>query len=186
MTAENKQERKEKMTPYTEVITQSKSWSCPESGTYKVICVGSGGDGTTDGKVGDMGQIDMKHITLQKGVSVSCTISSDTSFGSYITCSKGASISLAMAPNGLSLSTGLFVGGVGGYTLDGTFGGDGAIFAYSGSNASIMTSISPIKNGGMPGSTGLGYGAGGGFTENNMNKSVTMGRSGVIVIQRVE
>lgn len=174
------------MIPYTEVITQSKGWSCPESGTYKVICVGSGGDGTTDGMVGDMGQIDMKCLALQKGASISCTISSDTSFGSYMSCSKGSSIPLALSPNGSNVCTGVFVGGVGGYTLDGTFGGNGAIFAYTGTNATNLTSTSPVKNGGMPGATGNGYGAGGGYASNTAGKSATLGRSGVIVIQRVE
>ena len=90
------------MIPYTEVITQSKGWSCPESGTYKVICVGSGGDGTTDGMVGDMGQIDMKCLALQKGASISCTISSDTSFGAtdsrVIFHRRSASIQMYRAP----------------------------------------------------------------------------------------
>jgi len=78
------------------------------------------------------------------------------------------------------------VGGVGGYTLDGTFGGNGAIFAYTGTNATNLTSTSPVKNGGMPGATGNGYGAGGGYASNTAGKSATLGRSGVIVIQRVE
>lgn len=85
-----------------------------------------------------------------------------------------------------NVCTGVFVGGVGGYTLDGTFGGNGAIFAYTGTNATNLTSTSPVKNGGMSGATGNGYGAGGGYASNTAGKSATLGRSGVIVIQRVE
>ena len=173
------------MIPYTETITVSSSWSCPESGTYKVICIGQGGDATTDGKIGDMGQIKMKFLTFTKGESVSCTISTYTAFGTHINCAKGASLPIALAPNGSSVINNLAIGGTGGYTLDGTFGGSGAIFAYLGSNSSAISVTAPNKNGGQPGETGLGYGAGGGFRAKSTEKLVTLGSNGAIIIQRV-
>lgn len=68
-----------------------------------------------------------------------------TSFGSYLSAAGG----LVTVP---VLSTSLSnYGGVGGYTLDGVYGG-------AGSNGSATAS----KNGGIAYTAGIGYGAGGG------------------------
>ena len=173
------------MTPYTEIITQNMTWYCPENGTYKIICIGSGGDGSVDGKIGDMGQIGMKFLSFVKGQTVSCTISSNTAFGTYINCAKGGTLPIALAPNGIPTVTNLAVGGIGGYTVDGMLGGSGAIFAYSSGTSSNIASTAPIKNGGLAGDTGIGYGAGGGFKAKSTEKTVTQGRMGAIIIQRI-
>lgn len=162
---------------YIKLIEATSNWTCPKSSTYLVICVGGGGggiSGTGNNHTGRAGQLAVETVTLPANAIVPCTIGNggnagndsaaatdggSTLFGAYLSASGGSRRYDSM--NG---------GGEGGYTLDGTYGGNGGYRASG--NAGGAT-----KNGGAPGSPGLGYGAGG--------SQYSGGSKGVIVIKDI-
>ncbi len=66
-------------TIYSETITANKTWTCPKSGIYKVICVGGGGAGSA------------KSGTSSSTVEANGEAGKTTSFGSYLSAKGGAS-----------------------------------------------------------------------------------------------
>ena len=62
---------------YSETIKASKTWTCPKSGIYKIICVGGGGSGAAS----------IKNLadTVTSG-----TAGGTTAFGTYLSASGGA------------------------------------------------------------------------------------------------
>lgn len=116
-------------------IEASQEWICPETGSYKVICVGGGGGGV----VGSSG--------------------GTTSFGTYLSAGGGV-----MTRSILGASS---IGGSGGYTVNGVYGGSGAYLFGSDSSAYLA---SAVNNGGHIAQTGIGYGAGGGSNSNYYGK----------------
>ena len=133
---------------HIEWIESSKTWTCPKSGKYKVICVGGG----ASGGVKNTGS----STTVQPSVA-----GGTTSFGSILSAAGGTS-SGAICKVG---SNPAVVGGYGGW--DGiNYGGTPAIVdAKEGTFAAVA-----VGNGGMANTsdlasyhtTGVGYGAGGG------------------------
>lgn len=159
---------------YYRLITSNTNWKCPKTGTYKIIAVGKGGDGGSN-SVGCAGKLAEAVTDITKDTSVSCSFSSGVSFGSIVTAADGAS---EPVPFGQSIAP-YAAGGEGGYTPDGVYGGVGAAF---GPGISGMAGLNATKNGGFPGSTGFGYGAGGGCTNTGTALQHTSGSGGCIVV----
>ncbi len=118
-------------------IKSSQTWTCPKAGAWKVVCVGGGASGG---------------IIFHENTSALQSAGGTTSFGNLLSAPGGA-IESACA-SGINSC-----GGYGGY--DGmNYGGAPAIIIKS---SSYYTATASSKNGGAPGSPGLGYGAGGGI-----------------------
>ena len=121
---------------YEEWITTSKTWTCPKTGIWEIICVGGGAGGGLKPNA--------------SGNTFSQNTGGTTSFGSYLSASGGSK----------SNESGGFtgdVGGTGGYTGF-NYGGIGEVRYTSTAN-----DVSPATgNGGYIMEPGLGYGAGGG------------------------
>lgn len=111
-------------------IEASQEWICPETGSYKVICVGGGGGGYS-------------------------TSGGTTSFGTYLSAKGGISASA------YSQFDYTIMGGEGGYTVNGVYGGSGAA-VYKSNDGTVCCGISAVGNGGNAHANGSGYGAGGG------------------------
>lgn len=88
-------------------IETSQKWICPETGSYKVICVGGGGGG----------------YNLGEGIN-----GGTTSFGTYLSA-RGGGVITSEGVNAAGM------GGSGGYTVNGVYGGSGAL-VNDGSNSS--------------------------------------------------
>lgn len=124
---------------HIEWIESSKTWTCPKSGKYKVICVGGGASG--GGKFSS------------SGTYVSTVAGGTTSFGTILSAAGGASDS-----SNAALSNTSKVSGYGGFTGV-SYGGSPSII-YNGDTLSVAFGAG---NTGLPGATaGIGYGAGGG------------------------
>lgn len=67
---------------YCETIESSKTWTCPKTGVWKVICIGGGGAGYGYGKI----KSQTAEYTTAAG-----TAGGITSFGSYLSASGGKS-----------------------------------------------------------------------------------------------
>lgn len=92
---------------YFEVITASKTWTCPKSGIYKIIAVGGG---SSHAVRCDFATTDPVSETLY-------TAGGATSFGSILTAKGGVpqklgELKLTTAKGGIPIK-----GGAGGYTL---------------------------------------------------------------------
>lgn len=133
---------------YYERITASKTWTCPKTGRYKIICVGGGASG---------GARPSNSEALKQNSG------GTTSFGSYVSASGGSTVTSSVK--------GMGVGGFGGYTGI-AYGGAGGMAL--GSNVSS----SPALNGGMVGYTGVGYGAGGGIITDSFTNHIAPGKCG--------
>lgn len=122
---------------YYERITTNKTWTCPKTGRYKIICVGGGASG--GGK--------------PRGSSTNSkqNTGGTTSFGSYVSAAGGSTTAMVAASA---------VGGIGGYTGVAYGGSGGCVY---GSQSAVASTV----NGGCPGTSGLGYGAGGGATSSS-------------------
>lgn len=120
-----------------EYIESTKTWTCPQSGIWKVTCVGGGASGGI--------------VEGTSNIGICQAAGGSTSFGSYLSASGGAALTLV-----ISESDNRFVGGEGGYDLL-NYGGAGYI--QRGSNMFIQLT----DNGGSFFElTGKGWGAGGG------------------------
>lgn len=143
---------------YYERITASKTWTCPKTGRYKIICVGGGASGKVQTSADDS--------TGKQNAG------GTTSFGSYVSVKGGAVTS--------AVQNVMAVGGYGGYTGV-AYGGAGACIAATSSAAS-----SAVINGGCFGETGLGQGAGGGATSNNTSARIAPGRCGDLKVTELD
>ncbi len=118
-------------------IKSSQTWTCPKAGAWRIICVGGGANGGI--------------TTGMRCTSALQSAGGTTSFGSLLSAPGGA----------IEVCTSLYVfscGGFGGY--DGiNYGGSPMILTHNTSNFSLCGASG---NGGSLGSSGLGYGAGGG------------------------
>lgn len=129
-----------------EVITASKTWTCPKTGIYKIIAVGGGSSGAI--------YATFSNITAKKVNSkVVCTAGGNTTFGSLLTAKGGNITAYSQIDYGNTSSTQQLFGGAGGYTLQ-NYGGIGGYME-------IYHNVQPTINGGFPGYPGNGYGAGG-------------------------
>ena len=135
---------------YCEMITASKTWSCPKAGRWKIICVGGGASG-------GIGTISGTAETVQQNAG------GTTSFGSYLSALGGT--------KDLHGGNYDFVGGHGGYTGI-SYGGAGGI------QVSKTSFTSPVINGGLPRTTGIGYGAGGGSSISGSDNRPISGKCG--------
>lgn len=120
-------------------IKSSQTWTCPKAGVWKIVCVGGGASGG---------------VTFYPNVSALQSTGGTTSFGSLLSAPGGTIESVC--------SIGVkSCGGYGGY--DGmNYGGVSMMASRSTSGADTTFLSSAAGNGGMIGSPGLGYGAGGG------------------------
>ena len=125
-------------------IKSSQSWTCPKAGAWKIVCVGGGASGG---------------VTFHANVSALQSAGGTTSFGSLLSAPGGAVE--ACCPTGGTKSC----GGYGGY--DGmNYGGTPMIAQRITTSENTTAFLSPASgNGGVLGSPGLGYGAGGGVGE---------------------
>lgn len=120
-------------------IKSSQTWTCPKAGAWKVVCVGGGASGG---------------VTFHPNVSALQSAGGTTSFGSLLSAPGGAIETVC--PTGIRSC-----GGYGGY--DGmNYGGTPMIGIRSATDSDVTNLSSAVGNGGVIGSTGLGYGAGGG------------------------
>ena len=170
------------------------TWTCPETGTYKIIAVGGGAAGTAS-YGGGSGELALGTLALQKGDVVQYQIGqggrNGTAFGSF-QCNSSSSIFGDLTAPGANGNSGGFDGGVGasaggagGYDLQ-TYGGRGMHYMADPSSSSAATYVrqglmAPDRNGGTSANagavtSGAGYGAGGGANQD--------GKDGVIVIMR--
>lgn len=133
---------------YFEVITATKSWTCPKSGIYKIIAVGGGSSHAV--------QLYDSSTPLE---GIACASGGNTTFGNILTAKGGAVSSVgAVFKNGGTSLYRSFRGGAGGYDLQ-KYGGEGGICI--GNTNPISMIMPPTINGGVPGKQGSGYGAGG-------------------------
>lgn len=95
---------------YLHYVEESKSWTCPKTGVWKVICVGGGASG---GYYGLSSKIVAQHT------------GGTTSFGSYLSAQGGAKRCVPNPSNG-QISTGSALSNVGSYGMAmGQIGYDG-------------------------------------------------------------
>lgn len=142
---------------YLHYIEESKSWTCPKSGVWKVICVGGGASG---GYYGSASKIIAQHTGGM------------TSFGSYLSAQGGAKRCVPNPSNG-QISAGVAITGVGYYGMamgqigyDGTncavtdggnrgygAGGDACIFDFAilRKNGTMSDSVDGVNVGGSCG-----------------------------------
>ena len=123
---------------HIEWIESSKTWICPKSGKYKVICVGGGASGACKVSGGTQQTIASK-------------AGGTTSFGSYLSANGGAAAELVENVH--------YASGFPGFTGF-NYGGAPSIALKDGVSA-LATMV--LNEGGIPGkTTAPGYGAGGG------------------------
>lgn len=124
-------------------IKSSQTWTCPKAGAWKIVCVGGGASGG---------------LAFYADVSAFQSAGGTTSFGSLLSASGGA-IETACP----TLIKGC--GGYGGY--DGmNYGGTPMIVQRVNTTDNTTAHLTPASgNGGVLGTPGLGYGAGGGVGE---------------------
>lgn len=131
---------------YLHYIEESKSWTCPKSGVWKVICVGGGATACLQATEA------AGYLGFQGGA---------TSFGSYVA-----------ADGGVFASGSLQVQGFGGQSgFDGINYGSTAMACkgYSGSNSGYGYAVAGGAS--LPTyGTGFGYGASGGYKGSDINE----------------
>lgn len=172
---------------YLYYIEESKSWTCPKSGIWKVICVGGGGAGLT--------------YYTDTAYSIG-TAGGTTSFGSILSASGGISGTdvnkdkIEMTDSNYSVR---YAMGINGYNGAGVYGAESGEYIGSGYGASggagyTNTNVK-VRHSGLPGdvksvitdisegtSIACTIGAGGTVT----NKGITIafpGKSGAIIVQ---
>lgn len=172
---------------YCETIETSKTWTCPKSGIWKVICVGGGGAGLayytdTANSIGTAG--------------------GTTSFGSILSASGGISGTdvnkdkIEMDDSNYSIR---YVMGINGYNGAGVYGAESGEYIGSGYGASggagyVSTNVK-VRHSGLPGDvksvitdisegTSIACTIGSGGTVTNKGKSIAFpGKSGAIIVQ---
>lgn len=115
--------------PPMQIITESGTWTCPRTGTYRVTCIGCGG--STDVYLstitesrgfcvagGGAGGIADSQLEISKGIDVVVTVSiAVTSFGPYLSAAAGQA-GVAYSQQGSIVQT----AGVGGIASGGNIG----------------------------------------------------------------
>lgn len=170
---------------YCETIEESKTWVCPKSGIWKVICVGGGGAGSAHYTDNDF---------------IIGTSGETTSFGNYISAVGGISgenINGGTVNYTREAKTTAF--GINGYNGVAEYGSPSGDYIGTGYGASggACSSIATTYNAGLPGSVkstiidiGEGtsipctIGAGGGVTKTGKQSlNAWPGKSGAIIVQ---
>lgn len=137
-------------------ITQSLTFTVPQTGTYLVTCVGHGGKGSHLPAFysyvrasGASGAIAKSKLSLTQGQQIEVTVTSAlSSFGNYLSATAGADGGGAAAPSGGTASGGnmINVNGIDGLAT--TYGGYGASTALTTPNATNWGSINSAYRGG--------------------------------------
>lgn len=144
---------------HIEWIESSKTWICPKSGKYKVICVGGGASGACE----------VPGSTQQ---TIASKAGGTTSFGSYLSANGGAAAEL--------VENVYYASGFPGFTGF-NYGGAPSIAIKEASASRIATMV--LNEGGIPGkTTAPGYGAGGGA----IGDAVGAGNAGRIKVTIVD
>ena len=177
---------------YIQYIEESKTWTCPKSGVWKVICVGGGGAGFT-------------YRDNDKNDNSIGTAGGTTSFGSILSAPGGMSgvdINKNKAQFFESNYDIRYTVGINGYNGAGVYGAESGEYIGSGYGASggagAPNGSSYSHNSGLPGdvksvitdisegtSIACTIGAGGTVTTigNNPNSIAFPGKSGAIIVQ---
>ena len=172
---------------YCETIETSKTWTCPKSGVWKVICVGGGGAG----------------LSYYNGTSFSIgTAGGTTSFGSILSASGGISGTdvnkdkIEMADSNYSIR---YAMGINGYNGAGVYGAESGEYIGSGYGASggagYVNTNAKVRHSGLPGDvksvitdisegTSIACTIGSGGTVTTDKYAVAFpGKSGAIIVQ---
>lgn len=138
---------------YSETLRANKTWTCPKSGIYKIICVGGGGSGAAT-------------ITNTADAAVSGTAGGTTAFGTFISASGGATGADAYA-KGYITAAGIVAGGSSIYISGCSINGYNGASVYGTPNAASVT--------------GCGYGASGAAAAKGGSLFATGGQPGEVV-----
>ena len=172
---------------YLYYIEESKSWTCPKSGVWKVICVGGGGAGFT---------------YQDKDESSIGTAGGTTSFGSILSAFGGISGAdvnkdkIGMADSNYSIRYAMGINGYNGAGVYGTESGEyiGSGYGASGGAGNANTNTK-VHHSGLPGDvksvitdisegTSIACTIGSGGTVTNKGISIAFpGKSGAIIVQ---
>lgn len=175
---------------YCETIEESKTWTCPKSGIWKVICVGGGGAGSAHNAA----------VVLAIGTS-----GKTTSFGNYISAVGGISGEDINGGSNHTRAANTPAFGINGYNGAAEYGSPSGDYIGTGYGASggAYSKDGAISNAGLPGnvksiiididagtSIPCTIGAGGSVTKtgtgNDSAKAGTNawpGKSGAIIVQ---
>lgn len=138
---------------YSETIKASKTWTCPKSGVYKIICVGGGGSGAAS-------------LANTAATAISGTAGGTTAFGTYLSASGGATGADAYV-KGYITAAGISQSG-------------GSVF-YSGNSINGYNGASVYGTPNAASVTGCGYGASGAAAAKGGTLFVTGGQPGEVV-----
>lgn len=139
---------------YSETIKASKTWTCPKSGIYKIICIGGGGSGSAS--LGNTAE-----------TATSGTAGGTTSFGTYLSAAGGATGADNYA-KGYITAAGIATMGTG--TV---FNSGHSINGYNGASVYGTPNTASV--------TGCGYGASGAAAAKGGSLFVTGGQPGEVV-----
>ncbi len=138
---------------YSETLRANKTWTCPKSGIYKIICVGGGGSGAAT-------------ITNTADAAISGTAGGTTAFGTYVAASGGATGADAYA-KGYITAAGINQSG------NNMFNSGNSINGYNGASVYGTPNAASV--------TGCGYGASGAAAAKGGSLFVTGGQPGEVV-----
>lgn len=171
---------------YCETIEASKTWTCPKTGVWKVICVGGGGAGVS---------------YLNDSTNSTGTAGGTTSFGSILSASGGISgidinkDKIEMSDRDYSIRRAM---GINGYNGAGVYGAESGEYIGSGYGASGGAGYMKVRHSGLPGdvksvitdisegtSIACTIGSGGTVTnKGSSNAAIAFpGKSGAIIVQ---
>lgn len=191
---------------YMETIEESKAWTCPKSGIWKVICVGGGGAGYFSTRYGGNTE---EHIIYSKGEAGTAT-----SFGSLLVADGGENGEKTATNRGFSGSSASSSSsylynpsyGINGYNGASCYGAACALtigcgYGASGGVITLGSANIPKSSAGMPGKVlskildisegdviACTIGTGGKASETNNNNVYNYGRAlpgrdGAIIVQ---
>ena len=131
--------------PIVAILTESTTWTVPESGTYQISCIGSGGAAVAwveseSSRInilvgGGAGGIAESQLKISKGTAIPVTISDAvTSFGNYLSASAGQDGYIVQSIQAVITSS----SGSGGNASGGNIGN------YTGGNGYVRTDIGLI------------------------------------------
>ncbi len=140
----------------TQILTESGTWTCPRSGTYRVTCIGAGGQSICGGSQsggGGAGGIAESILPIQKGSNYILTLDSAvTSFGNLLSTNAGSNASDSIINGAYSVYSGTG-GGASGGNIGNYQGGDGKYYLSNDSYTKIIggDTNSSSKYGGISG-----------------------------------
>lgn len=138
---------------YSETIRANKTWVCPKTGVYKVICVGGGGSGAAS-------------LANTAETAISGTAGGTTAFGTYLSASGGATGSDAYE-KGYITAAGIYQNGSNMFNSGNSINGYNGASVYGTPNAASVT--------------GCGYGASGAAAAKGGLLFATGGQPGEVV-----